>query len=169
MDRFNGLDIPESLADALEPSTLALVVYDMQVGILSQIDGADRVLANVLRVLDAARERGVRTLFLRHYFMPTELAGVFQLRQARSEEHTSELQSHRDLHSFPTRRSSDLAARPRRGPRARRPHAVPAPLLHAHRARRRLPAAPGQGVAGQGPRRRHPPGHPAPLAPVCAR
>src|SRR5476649_1471213 len=28
----------------------------------------------------------------------------------RSEEHTSELQSHRDLHSFPTRRSSDLCA-----------------------------------------------------------
>src|SRR5579875_2927330 len=31
---------------------------------------------------------------------------------ARSEEHTSELQSHRDLHSFPTRRSSDLADEP---------------------------------------------------------
>src|SRR6476646_8324818 len=30
---------------------------------------------------------------------------------ARSEEHTSELQSHRDLHSFPTRRSSDLPHR----------------------------------------------------------
>src|ERR1035437_5800643 len=29
----------------------------------------------------------------------------------RSEEHTSELQSHRDLHSFPTRRSSDLLTR----------------------------------------------------------
>src|SRR5476649_565779 len=29
-------------------------------------------------------------------------------RRRRSEEHTSELQSHRDLHSFPTRRSSDL-------------------------------------------------------------
>src|SRR5438132_860290 len=28
----------------------------------------------------------------------------------RSEEHTSELQSHSDLHSFPTRRSSDLVA-----------------------------------------------------------
>src|SRR5476649_711356 len=28
----------------------------------------------------------------------------------RSEEHTSELQSHSDLHSFPTRRSSDLDA-----------------------------------------------------------
>src|ERR687894_201613 len=32
----------------------------------------------------------------------------------RSEEHTSELQSHRDLHSFPTRRSSDLPMRPSR-------------------------------------------------------
>src|ERR1044072_3015623 len=29
----------------------------------------------------------------------------------RSEEHTSELQTHRDLHSFPTRRSSDLPFR----------------------------------------------------------
>src|SRR5579875_3142832 len=29
-------------------------------------------------------------------------------RGLRSEEHTSELQSHSDLHSFPTRRSSDL-------------------------------------------------------------
>src|SRR5476649_519947 len=38
----------------------------------------------------------------------------------RSEEHTSELQSHRDLHSFPTRRSSDLTARPGRPPRHRR-------------------------------------------------
>src|SRR5260221_683830 len=32
--------------------------------------------------------------------------------QSRSEEHTSELQSHRDLHSFPTRRSSDLIVGP---------------------------------------------------------
>src|SRR5882672_7282312 len=31
----------------------------------------------------------------------------------RSEEHTSELQSHSDLHSFPTRRSSDLNSRSR--------------------------------------------------------
>src|SRR5476649_1655433 len=32
-----------------------------------------------------------------------------KLKAERSEEHTSELQSHSDLHSFPTRRSSDLA------------------------------------------------------------
>src|ERR1044072_4468967 len=33
------------------------------------------------------------------------------MRTGRSEEHTSELQSHRYLHSFPTRRSSDLYPR----------------------------------------------------------
>jgi biuret amidohydrolase len=83
VDRFNGLDIPDTLDDALRPETLALLVYDMQVGVLNQIADGDRVLANVLRVLDAARERAVRTVFLRHYFMPTELAGVYQLRQAK--------------------------------------------------------------------------------------
>src|SRR5262252_8844006 len=38
---------------------------------------------------------------------------VQALTSIRSEEHTSELQSHRDLHSFPTRRSSDLQGRSR--------------------------------------------------------
>src|SRR5476649_1425747 len=36
---------------------------------------------------------------------------TLSLFKSRSEEHTSELQSHRDLHSFPTRRSSDLHRR----------------------------------------------------------
>jgi biuret amidohydrolase len=83
MDRFNGLDIPESVGDALQPATLALVVYDMQAGIVEQVADGERVLANVLRVLEAARGAGVRTVFTRHYSMPTELAGVFQLRQAK--------------------------------------------------------------------------------------
>jgi len=84
MDRFNGLDVPESLRDVLEPATLALVVYDMQVGILAQIARGHEVLHNVGRLLAAARQRRVRTVFMRHYFMPTELAGVFQLRQAKT-------------------------------------------------------------------------------------
>jgi biuret amidohydrolase len=83
MDELNGLEIPESLADALQPSTLAFVVYDMQVGVLGQIADGERVLANVSRVLEAARARRVRTLFMRHYSMPTALAGVYQLRQAK--------------------------------------------------------------------------------------
>src|SRR5476649_1389936 len=39
---------------------------------------------------------------------PSDSAEVGGADGKRSEEHTSELQSHRDLHSFPTRRSSDL-------------------------------------------------------------
>jgi len=84
VDRFNGLEIPETLEDALDPATIAFVVYDMQVGVLAQIGDADRVLHNVLRLLATARERGVRTVFLRHYFMPTALQGVYQLRQAKT-------------------------------------------------------------------------------------
>jgi nicotinamidase-related amidase len=83
MDRFNGLDVPESLDDAIDPATLGFVVYDMQSGILPQVPDGDGVLANVLKLLAAARERHVRTVFMRHYFMPTELAGVYQLRQAK--------------------------------------------------------------------------------------
>jgi nicotinamidase-related amidase len=87
VDRFNGLEIPESLAEALDPAQLALIVYDMQAGVLGQIEDGERVLANVKRVLGAARQRGVRTVFLRHYFLPAALAGVFQLRQAKLWQH----------------------------------------------------------------------------------
>ena len=83
MDRFNGLEIPESLGDALDPATLALIVYDMQVGIVSQLADGDRIVANVQSLRAVAQRRGIRTIFTRHYFMPSELAGVFQLRQAK--------------------------------------------------------------------------------------
>jgi biuret amidohydrolase len=97
MDRFNGLDVPESLEDALHPQTLALLVYDMQVGVLRQVANADRVLANVMSLLAAARERRVRTIFLRHYFMPTRLAGTYALRQAKIWQHQSRAADTRPL------------------------------------------------------------------------
>src|SRR5476649_1395245 len=58
----------------------------------------------------------------------------------RSEEHTSELQSHRDLHSFPTRRSSDLGVMPRSPPPAQRPpSAQPRFLWESGPSRLRIP------------------------------
>jgi nicotinamidase-related amidase len=83
VDRLNGLEIPETLGEVCDPRRTALVVYDMQVGILRQLADADRVLGAVLEVLEAARAAGVRTLFTRHVSMPRELSGVFQLRQAK--------------------------------------------------------------------------------------
>src|SRR5882672_1231087 len=52
-----------------------------------------------------------RTIFPGIPWLPRRGAPPYAKRRlapSRSEEHTSELQSHRDLHSFPTRRSSDL-------------------------------------------------------------
>src|SRR4030095_11317514 len=54
---------------------------------------------------------GRTTRFLRCRACAIDLvraAYLHRMELQRSEEHTSELQSHRDLHSFPTRRSSDL-------------------------------------------------------------
>jgi nicotinamidase-related amidase len=77
-----GLEIPETLDEACDPSRVALLVYDMQVGVLSQIARRDGVIAAVQRVVGAARGADVRTFFFRHMSLPKNLAGVFQLRQA---------------------------------------------------------------------------------------
>jgi nicotinamidase-related amidase len=77
-----GLEIPETLEEACDPTRAALLVYDMQVGVLRQVPKRDQVIEAAKRVLHAARGAGVRTFFLRHMSLPKNLAGVFQLRQA---------------------------------------------------------------------------------------
>jgi nicotinamidase-related amidase len=77
----SGLQIPGTLAEAAHPDTTALIVYDMQVGILRQLRHGNDVLARVLKVLDLARAAGVRIFFMRHMSLPKKLSGVFQLRQ----------------------------------------------------------------------------------------
>jgi len=82
MKHWFGLDIPETLEEVCDPQRIALLVYDMQIGILSQIKNADQITRQVLKVLTAAREAGVRVFFSRHLSLPKELMGVFQLRTA---------------------------------------------------------------------------------------
>jgi nicotinamidase-related amidase len=82
VEKAFGLDIPQSLDEACDPQKLALLVYDMQVGILGQLEGGAAVADRVLGALEAARSASVRVFFLRHLSLPIELAGVFQLRQA---------------------------------------------------------------------------------------
>ena len=76
------LQVPRTLADMVRPDRCALVVYDMQAGILSQLKHGPAVLAEVLEVLALARQHDMRIFFMRHMSLPTKLAGVFQLRQA---------------------------------------------------------------------------------------
>jgi biuret amidohydrolase len=77
-----GIKIPQKLEEVCDPQRIALLVYDMQVGILSQIKNAEQVTRQVLKVLTAAREAGVRVFFSRHLSLPKELMGMFQFRMA---------------------------------------------------------------------------------------
>jgi nicotinamidase-related amidase len=84
VDQLNGLDVPQSLAEVCRPDKLAIVVYDMQVGILQQIPDREAVIEKVCDVLSSARARGIRTYFTRHITLPVELMGVAQLRMWRA-------------------------------------------------------------------------------------
>jgi nicotinamidase-related amidase len=77
-----GLNIPQTLREVCDPQRVALLVYDMQVGILSQIKNGDEVMRQVLKVLTAARDAGVRVFFSRHLSLPKELMGMSQFRMA---------------------------------------------------------------------------------------
>jgi nicotinamidase-related amidase len=80
MQRAFSLDIPQTLADVCDPTRLALVVYDMQVGILNQIENGGPITKKVGQVLEACRKEGVRVFFTRHMSLPKELMGTSQLR-----------------------------------------------------------------------------------------
>src|SRR5438552_3491051 len=82
MLRAFGLNIPQTLEDVCDPARLALIVYDMQVGIVSQIKNGPQITQKVLQVLDAARAARIRTFFTRHMSLPKELMGVSQMRMA---------------------------------------------------------------------------------------
>ena len=82
MQRAFGLDIPQTLGDICDPGNLALIVYDMQVGIVKQIENGQQITEKVLQVLDAARRTGIRVFFTRHMSLPKELMGVSQFRMA---------------------------------------------------------------------------------------
>jgi nicotinamidase-related amidase len=82
MERAFGLNIPQTLDDVCDPTRLALVVYDMQVGIVKQIENGQQITDRVLQVLDAARAARIRVIFTRHMSLPKELMGVSQFRMA---------------------------------------------------------------------------------------
>lgn len=82
MQHAFGLEIPRTLEEVVDPRRLALLVYDMQVGIFAQAPGLRSVIPQVEAVLEASRRAGVRTFFCRHMSLPVELMGVSQLRTA---------------------------------------------------------------------------------------
>lgn len=112
VEHQHGLEVPGTLVDVCRPDRLALVVYDMQEGILNQIDDRDRIVSSVGQVLEIARGRGIRALFTRHITLPVELMGSAQLRMWRTWQRVDRLEDVRS--PFPadapqTRIVSELA------------------------------------------------------------
>jgi len=77
-----GLEIPETLRELVNPKQCALIVYDMQVGIVRQIRNGAAITERVMQVLHVARTAGMRVFFTRHLSLPKQLMGTSQFRQA---------------------------------------------------------------------------------------
>jgi nicotinamidase-related amidase len=84
------VEVPITLAEFCRPDRMALIVYDMQVGIVRQISDGVAVTEQTARVLACARRNGVRVVFTRHMSLPTKLMGRFQVRQAMAWQHLSD-------------------------------------------------------------------------------
>jgi hypothetical protein len=82
LQRAYGLEIPQTLEEACNPQRLALIVYDMRLGVVRQIRNGAEVTAKVGEVLRAARQADIRIFFMRHMSLPRELMGMFQRRTA---------------------------------------------------------------------------------------
>jgi biuret amidohydrolase len=90
MLKINGMDLPTSLDEFLQPDEVALLVYDMQVAITRQIKERDLILRQVERILESARSAKVRTFFTRHMSLPTHLMGSMQYRTAMAWQRTED-------------------------------------------------------------------------------
>jgi len=91
MRRRFGLDIPQTLEDACDPAAMAVIVYDMQLGVLRQLPGAGaEEVHRVSQVLTAARAGGYPVFFTRHISLPVKLMGRTQLRTAMAWQHVDD-------------------------------------------------------------------------------
>ena len=79
-----GLEIPDSFGELVNPKRCALIVYDMQAGIVPQIKDGEAITARVKRVLDICRTAGMRVFYTRHLSLPKQLMGASQYRMAMS-------------------------------------------------------------------------------------
>jgi nicotinamidase-related amidase len=82
MKQIHGLDIPTNLDDVCDPRRMALLVYDMQQGICSQIKKGNQVTRRIGQVLSVVRSTNMRVVFTWHLSLPKAWMGVSQFRTA---------------------------------------------------------------------------------------
>src|SRR5579875_2610795 len=126
--------------------SLSLFLSDLTMSLTSAIPLGSSPVVGSSSITTSGSESSAAAMFILCFIpfenFPTLLSihsSIFtsETTSSRSEEHTSELQSHSDLHSFPTRRSSDLEQRscdvyPLLHPLREFSYSFVDPLLHFH-------------------------------------
>jgi nicotinamidase-related amidase len=82
MPSIHGLPIAASLEEACDPKRLALLIYDMQVGICRQLSCGPTITEACRRLRDRCRAAGVPVDYSRHLSLPVLWMGAFQTRMA---------------------------------------------------------------------------------------
>ena len=82
MQQAYGVAVPETVTEMCAPSTTAVLVYDVQGGILSHVQDRDGVVGRIRSVITAARAASVPVLYVRHVSVPPTHMGVAALRTA---------------------------------------------------------------------------------------
>jgi nicotinamidase-related amidase len=82
MQNAYGVSVPETVAEMCSPGSAAVLVYDVQVGILSHVADRDGVVGRIRSVITAARQSGVPVVYVRHVSVPPTHMGVAALRVA---------------------------------------------------------------------------------------
>jgi nicotinamidase-related amidase len=89
MKSAGGLKIAETIEEWADPARTALLVYDMQAGICSQVE-CTAVIGAVARVRAAARTAGMRVVFTRHVSLPKPWMGRMAWRTAMAWQRTDD-------------------------------------------------------------------------------
>jgi len=88
--QIQGLPIPAGFEELCEPRRTALLIYDMQVGVCSQIKEDTRIVERCAIALAAARRAGMRVVFTRHLSAPKRWMGTTQYRTAMAWQRTDD-------------------------------------------------------------------------------
>jgi nicotinamidase-related amidase len=82
MKQSRDLSLPLRIAEICDATHTALLVYDMQIGIESQINDGSKITGACAVALAAARRAGMRVVFTRHLSSPKPWIGLTQYRTA---------------------------------------------------------------------------------------
>jgi biuret amidohydrolase len=82
MQHAYGVAVPETVAEMCSPPNTAVLVYDVQVGILAHVRDRDGLVGRIRSVIAAARTAGVPVIYVRHVSVPPTHMGVAAFRTA---------------------------------------------------------------------------------------